>query len=46
MKTHHLLILIFALGAVFMLANWFNRPRSDRARSAKDLNLACRPRRS
>ncbi|MFZ9285133.1 MAG: hypothetical protein ACO241_04100 [Burkholderiaceae bacterium] len=27
MKTHHILILIFALGAVFMIANWLNRPR-------------------
>lgn len=27
MQTHHLLILIFALGIVFMIANWFNRPR-------------------
>jgi len=27
MQIHHILILMFAVFGLFMLANWFNRPK-------------------
>jgi len=27
MQTHHILILMFVVFGLFMLANWFNRPK-------------------
>jgi len=27
MQTHHVLIILFVVFGLFMLANWFNRPK-------------------
>jgi hypothetical protein len=27
MKTHHILLILWIVVMLFMLANWFNRPR-------------------
>jgi hypothetical protein len=30
MQTHHVLIIMFVVFGLFMLANWFNRPKGPR----------------